>query len=342
MVVDTRVGAYRIVPSTIKRYVLAILIGLMGMEAVAHAQASGAQAEALFRRGRELMDQQKYDQACAAFAESQKLEPATTTLLNLAGCREKAMQFASAWGLFLEAERQTRHATDANTKKLHAVALDRTRKLESRVSKLTINVPSKSSVSGLEITRGSDPVTSGMWNQPLPVDGGTYTITASAPGKKAWTAQVTIAAEADVKTVEIPELSAAPVTEPASTEPATSASSVEHVGEEPELVTSRSRAPAFVVGGVGVGLLAGALGLELWGRSTYEDAKAEMNDQARRDDLYDSANTKRYAAQGLAVAGAASLGIAVWLYMRGGEQQTSTTATRVVPSASGVSIVGSF
>jgi hypothetical protein len=325
-----------------KTYVLAIMMGLLGVEAVAHAQTSGAQAEALFRRGRELMDQQKYEQACAAFAESQKLEPATTTLLNLAGCREKAMQFASAWGLFLEAERQTRQATDPNTKKLHAVALDRARKLESRVSKLTINVPPTSSVLGLEITRGSDPVTSGMWNQPLPVDGGTYTITARAPGKNAWTAQVTIAAEADAKTVEIPELSAAPSTEPASAPPATTSSPVEPVGEEPEGGTSRSRAPAFVVGGVGVGLLAGALGLELWGRSTYEDAKAETSDQARRDELYDSANTKRYAAQGLAVAGAASLGIAVWLYIRGGEQPTSTTATRIVPSASGISIVGSY
>ena len=37
------------------------------------------------------------------------------TLLNHASCREKNEQLATAWGLFLEAERQTRAATDEPT-----------------------------------------------------------------------------------------------------------------------------------------------------------------------------------------------------------------------------------
>jgi hypothetical protein len=226
---------------------------------------------------------------------------------------------------------------------LHTIALDRAKKLEPRVSKLTINVPQRSAVAGLEVTRGSDAVASGMWNQALPIDGGTYTITARAPGKSPWTTQVTIAAEADAKTVEVPELAAAPVSEqPATAGGAPASPPEEPTDEGPAAATPRSRVPAFVVGGIGVGLLAGAAGFELWGRSTYDDAKAETTDQARRDDLYNSANTKRYVAEGMVVAGAASLGIAIWLFMRGGDQPASTTALRVVPSASGLSIVGSY
>ena len=75
----------------------------------------------------------------------------------------------------------------------------------------------------------------------------------------------------------------------------------------------------------------------------YDDAKAEMTSQARRDDLYNSANTKRYVAEGMVVAGAASIGIAVWLFMRSGnEQTTSKSAIRVVPMSSGISIMGSY
>jgi hypothetical protein len=84
-----------------------VVLALCGQAA---AQSAGAQAEVLFRQGRDLMAANKFDDACAAFAESQRLDPAITTLLNLAGCREKAGQYATAWGLFLEAERQTRAA----------------------------------------------------------------------------------------------------------------------------------------------------------------------------------------------------------------------------------------
>src|SRR6185436_13656654 len=78
------------------------------------AQPAGAQAEVLFRQGRTLLSAGKVAEACSAFEESQKLEPAVTTLLNLAGCREKLGQFATAWGLFLEAARQTRSGNAAN------------------------------------------------------------------------------------------------------------------------------------------------------------------------------------------------------------------------------------
>src|SRR4051812_36107243 len=188
----------------------AIAVMFVLWSSAALAQPAGAQAEVLFRQGRDLLAAGKVAEACSAFEESQKLEPAVTTLLNLAGCREKLGQLATAWGLFLDAARQTRSASDAASKQFHTVAQARAQKLEPRVSRLTISVPHKSQVDGLEITRDRDRIDAGLWNRALPIDGGSYTITARAPGANTWSTQVTVAAGNDIRTVEIPDLRTLP------------------------------------------------------------------------------------------------------------------------------------
>jgi hypothetical protein len=305
---------------------------------LALAQQAGAQAETLFRQGRDLMAAGKLPEACSAFAESEKLEPAVTTLLNLAGCREKNHQIATAWGLFLEAERQTREATNAADRQLHDVAKKRAAALEPRTSKLEIDVPDASKVDHLEIKRGDDPVDSGAWGRALPVDGGTYTISASAQGFETWSTQITLAAEKDSKKVDVPKLVALP---PQST-PAPIATPVPvDRGVHATVHVAPSRTLPIAVGAGAVVLLGGALGSDLWGDSTYNAAKAEMTSQSRRDSLYDSANTKRYAAIGLGVGGVAAAGVAVWLFLRPGSHQDEQ-AVRVVPTHNGVAVMGGF
>src|SRR5262245_53971896 len=114
-----------------------VVLAVMADASRAHGEAVGAQAEALFRQGRELLVAGKISEACSAFEQSQKLEPETTTLLNLAACREKNRQYASAWGYFLQAERETRTAVDVDDMRLHDVAKARAAALERKVSKLT-------------------------------------------------------------------------------------------------------------------------------------------------------------------------------------------------------------
>jgi hypothetical protein len=179
----------------------AILIGAL---AQAHAQAA-ADAEILFRNGKRLLKQGKVAEACAAFDASQKLEPTISTVLNQANCREKNHQLATAWGLFLDAERDTRSATDDAGRQLHQIATDHADKLESRLSTLEIHVAADARVDGLEIRRDGVVIDAATWNQALPIDGGTYTIAARAPGGTAWTTKVTVAEERDAKTIEIPK-----------------------------------------------------------------------------------------------------------------------------------------
>jgi hypothetical protein len=68
-----------------------------------------------------------------------------------------------------------------------------------------------------------------------------------------------------------------------------------------------------------------------------------MVNQMRRDALYDLANAKRYAAEGLAVVGIGCAGAAVWLYLRGRHRAASgTSAQHVIVSPRGVAIEAQF
>lgn len=323
----------------------AVILSLLWC-AAASAQPAGAQAEMLFRQGRELLAAGKVAEACTAFEESQRLDPATTTLLNLAACREKNGQLATAWGLFLEAERQTRGSDNKAQLKLHDVAADRAKKLEPRVSKLSVNVPQASTVDGLEVTRGTDRIDAAMWNRALPIDGGTYTISAKAPGSGTWSTQVTVATEGDTKTVDIPDLKSLPRDLTAAPPPASTTAPAPvapaPVAPHPSAGSHGSHVPAIAVGAASVALLGAGLGFELWGESKYDDAKAATV-QTQRDSLESAANTRRYAAEGLAVAGVAGAGVAVWLFLRShGEHAPRESRIEIVPTATGFLVQGRY
>jgi hypothetical protein len=323
-----------------------IAVVFVAWSSAALAQPAGAQAEVLFRQGRDLTAAGKVAEACSAFEESQKLEPAVTTLLNLAGCREKLGQIATAWGLFLDAVRQTRSVSDPAAQQLHDIAQVRAQKLEPRVSRLTINVPQRSQVDGLEITRGKERVDPGLWNRALPIDGGSYTITARAPGMNRWSIQIAVAAENDTRTIEIPDLRNLPH-EPSkpTAPPLPVVVAGPPVARSPTPPHRSSKVVPLVVGAGALALLGSGLGLELSAESRYDAARSEMTSQLRRGSLYSSANTQRYAAEAFAVSGLAAGGAAVWLYLRDRhrEQDAAIDASiHVMPAAGGLALSARF
>ncbi|HUQ07196.1 MAG TPA: hypothetical protein VM261_32115 [Kofleriaceae bacterium] len=311
--------------------VLAVVVGGGGS---AGAQ-SNPQAEELFRQGRKAMEARSYTEACEAFEGSQRLEPTVATLMNLADCREKNGQLATAWGLFLQVGTQTRD--DAKQAGLRDAAGKRAVALEGRLSRLTVNVPETSRVDGLRIVRGATVIDPATWNRSLPIDGGTYEISASAPGVQPWTAKVTIATEGDSKAIDVPRF-----------EPVIGGD----VGPKPratgpsERPTSRHRRKplAFALGGVGIAAGGVAIVFELQGRSALGKSE-DATTQADQDRFYDDANGKHHLAQGLAIAGGACIAAAVVVWVTGRESSApsgAAIAPVVGPQHAGLAVGGSF
>ncbi|MCA9678923.1 MAG: tetratricopeptide repeat protein [Kofleriaceae bacterium] len=309
------------------------LLSITAVAVPARAQKS-AQADALFKEGKALMEQHDYAEACKAFAASNKVDPAVSTMLNLADCREKNLQLASAFGVFRDVERMTRD--DRDQQALTDVARDRAAKLEPRLSYLIVNVPDESRVDGLTITRNGEIVDAATWNRALPVDGGEYVIEGKAPGHEAWSTKVTVKFENDKQSVDVPKFKELPI------DPDAIGGGGGGALRGPEghgMPGKRKAAIGLGVAGL-AGLVTGVV-FELAARSDY-DASSKEPDDVRQQDLYDNANNERTIAIVTGGLGVLCAGAAVYLWMTGAPaDHHDATALRIVPSVrpDGVGVV---
>ncbi len=233
------------------------------------ASASGARADgadvtatALFDEGRKLMAQHKYGEACPKLAESQRLAPSGGTLINLAECYERGGQTASAWGAWKDVAARANAAGKADVER-NAVA--RAAALEPSLAKLTVSVATDSDVPGLEVKRDGVALGHAEFGLQIPVDPGAHHVEATAPHKKAWSADVQVAPKqtdarvtvtlANDETAPPPSATTTtPSNPPATTTPATPPSA------EPSSDGNVQRTIGWVgVGLGGAGLLVGAI-----------------------------------------------------------------------------------
>jgi hypothetical protein len=212
-----------------------------------------ATATMLFNEAKRLASAGSYVEACPKFEESQRLDPGIGTQYNLADCYEHVGRTASAWAMFQDAASAAKIAGQAARAD---VAHHRASALEAKVPKLTIVAPKNAT--GLEVRRNGELLGSVLWGNAIPVDPGSYTIEASAPGKKRWSSVATVGPNGANVTVTIPSLEdadlpvgAAPVPE-SSFEPA--AQAAPPASESPALPHSASaqRTASAVVASVGV------------------------------------------------------------------------------------------
>lgn len=173
-----------------RRILLTASIALATLHGTARAQSAEdkAAAEASFEEGRKLVAAGNFQEACPKFEASQHLDPAPGTELNLADCYEKLGRFASAWGMFQQAGDDERRAGDGDAEK---VARDRAKALVPKLSRLTIQLP-KDAIPGLAITRNDEAVRPELLGTAMPVDAGAQHLVATAPGRIAWTSDVTV------------------------------------------------------------------------------------------------------------------------------------------------------
>src|SRR5215207_6184074 len=166
---------------------LALLAGAPA--SFAQSETKTAVAEALYRQARELMAAGNYEAACPKLAESQRLDPATGTLLNLAACHEKQGKLATAWIEYSDALVAARR--DGREDR---VEYDRQRaaELEPRLSRLTLVLAADADEPGLTLELDGSSIGRAVLGAATPVDPGPHLVRVSAPGKKPWEQSVQI------------------------------------------------------------------------------------------------------------------------------------------------------
>jgi hypothetical protein len=172
-----------------------------GTAAAQPSPEESALADARFREGRELLDKQRNDEACAKFEESERLWPRGGTVLNVAACREKQGKLATAWAAYTRALALAQKEGRADREEL---ARGKIAALQGELSWLVIRVPPALDVAGVVVTRDGVPVGRGGWGVPIPVDPGRHVIAASAPGQPPVEAVVDVGAHGDRRAVTLP------------------------------------------------------------------------------------------------------------------------------------------
>lgn len=148
-------------------------------QASATANPQGA-ADVLFQEGRALMSAGRAAEACPKFTESNRLDPATGTLLNLAVCNEMLGKTATAWAQFRLAEvaSEADHREDRVT-----LAREHLAALLPKLSVITVQVSDARRVPGLKLTLDGQSWGEPLWNVPTPIDPGAHSLVAEAPGR---------------------------------------------------------------------------------------------------------------------------------------------------------------
>jgi len=148
-------------------------------------------ARALFQQADAEMAEGKFAQACPRFEEAKRLVMNhINTGIKLAECYVGQNRTASAWN---ELSRVRALAVTQNKTDKVEIIDERLAQVMPKVPSLRVDVPpSVASIAGISIRRGEVELGAGQWGLPLPVDPGTYTLRATAPGRKAWEQQVDV------------------------------------------------------------------------------------------------------------------------------------------------------
>jgi hypothetical protein len=184
-------------------FVLPVLIAALSIAGPVRADGI-ADAEDLFRQGKELLSAGKAVDACPLLAESQRLDPQPGTLLNLASCHEATGGIAAAWGEYKVVEQQSLAARPPREDRA-LIARERAAKLAPRLSRLKL-VVTPPRVSGMVVKVDGEVRGEPLWNVGIIVDVGTREVELSAPGKKTQTLKVKIAQEGTTTTATLPSL----------------------------------------------------------------------------------------------------------------------------------------
>jgi hypothetical protein len=329
----------------------AVLFGSAAASADPSAQDS-AVAQSLYDEARKLTSSGQWTPACPKLEESQRLDPTPVTEFYLADCYEHVGRTASAWTTFLDLAVTAHRSGGPKAADRERVAKSRASALEARLTKFVIDVPADVRAQGLVIKRDGEVVGEGQWGAPVAVDPGRHSVEASAPGKRAWTAQEDVQGSGRVVRLQVLALEDVPAPPAAAASTGSTPGPAEAPAAPEETHSSPLRVVGITTAGIGaVGLVVGTiLGLQALSKNSdansghcgssagFSDANAcDSQGLGLRKDAVDAANlsTIGFAAGGaLVVAGAV-----MWLVAPSGRVQA---APALSTGSAGVVMRGNF
>jgi hypothetical protein len=295
----------------------------------ARAQSNAALAEKLFLEGQKMMAEGN-PAACGKLADSERLDPALGTLINLAVCHEKQGKTATAWSEFMDASAQAQKAAQRDREgfaRAHAAAL------EKRLQKMIVEVAVPAA--GMEVSLDGVPLPGSVLGTEIPLDPGDHELAVIAPGKKPWRqAKLNLGPSAVVTRVAVTLEDAGSSASPDATVPPPNTGNA--AGPEAESPGGR-RTAGFVGGGVGLaGVAVGGVMLGLASSLSHRsDAEILSRQVAVGDNDHRAAISDQTIGLVAGGAGIVGLGIATVLILtsRGSSQPTVTPASaiRILP-----------
>jgi hypothetical protein len=271
-------------------------------------------AESAFVEGTRLMKADRCEEAVVKFRESQRLDPASGTALNLGYCEAKLGRVASAWLAYRQAVR----LAQAQGKQQHeALGREQADKLKPEVPELVL-ILRKEEPAGVVLELDGAPLEREMWLVPIPVDPGAHTVAKRGNGNEPWQKTITLA-RGEHTSVEVPASSNTklpPVVPPPPIEPAGPAP-VPEKQRPPETSGSAQKTWGYALGGVGAAALVTGVALFVSARVQYDGA-ADDCPNGCNDEGYaarESARTRAFISYGVTGAGVLLAGIGIALVL---------------------------
>jgi len=310
------------------------VLAVLALAAPAAGQpATTAKADALFNEGRTLLEAGRFKEACEKFEASLDESDALGTRLNLALCMEKRGWIYSAVVKYDDTAARAERAGQHDSAK---VARDHANALRSLVPELVITLTAPVVGERVMISRPGHPDREIDPRNPVPIDPtdpndptDRITVTARAEGHVAYAAPpVTILPSGPAlpkpAPIVIPELAA--ILDP----------SIRPVPP----VRHRRRLYGVLLAGGGAVAIAGSA---LWAVKASDNSASCRDDLGNLDTGCGDFLQLRFGATGLFVAGAAAVGLGVYLILtpHKGEERTALIPT-AGPDRAGLAVLGHF
>jgi hypothetical protein len=311
------------------------LLAIAGEAYAADSPSDAKAADVLFQNARAAMNRGDLAAACPQFAESQRLDPAPGTLLNLGECEARAGKVASALGHFREARGQL-PSGDFRV----AFAEARMAGLAHRVPQLTIKLTA-AEVDGVVVQCDGVDVPKAALDAAAPVDPGTHACVVRAPGHVDARSEVTLR-EGESKTLELAPGPIGPAKDAAPPR-----STVRSDAPADDTAGSTQRTAGLLVAGSGLAAVVVGSVFGILSKGTYDEAQTHCPNGTNSCDpqgvqggktAYDQAMISDVAL----IGGAVLLAGGAVLYFTAPKGTRVAVSPTVGSTGAGVSLAGSW